>query len=70
MATAVVVIAVIVVIAVLVWMFVGRNDPEKTATHEPVVTHESESDRLYGGSDRPAGPDAESQVPRSHPSES
>jgi hypothetical protein len=68
MATAIAVVAVLVVIGLAVWFFMDRG-PEKAAAHERPVEPESTSQRLYRGAERPAGPDAESQDVDEHESE-
>lgn len=55
----VVLVAVATVAASLVLARVVRH-PEQAATHDDTIEgEETTSDRLYGGHDRPAGPDAE-----------
>jgi len=58
----VIVVSVIVVIGVVGWFLLNRRHPERAATHETEAT-DTTSERLYGGTDRPAGPDAETTDP-------
>ena len=58
----VIVLAVLAVVAVTVWFFVNRRNPEQASRHEAHIT-ETRSERLYDGVDRPAGPDAEPMDP-------
>lgn len=61
--TLVVVIAAVILIAgVVAWFLLNRQHPERTAGHAPPSTGTT-SEQLYGGADRPAGPDAETMDP-------
>ena len=58
----VVVAALLVTAGCVAWFLLARKHPENASTHDdasPIST----SDQLYAGSDRPAGPDAESMDP-------
>jgi hypothetical protein len=58
----VVVAAALATVACVAWFLFSRKHPERAATHSdaPATTR---SEELYGGADRPAGPDAESMDP-------
>lgn len=58
----VVAVASVCAVAVVAWFVIGRGHPEGAARHGPAAT-ETTSERLYGGADRPAGPDAEPMDP-------
>ena len=59
MTTLVVVVAAVIMVAAILYVFLARS-PEQTATHEsPAPEGETTSERLYRGTERPAGPDAE-----------
>jgi hypothetical protein len=61
--TAVVVAAgIIASIAVIVWFFLNRQNPENAASHADATTH-GRTDQLHRGVDRPAGPAAEPMDP-------
>lgn len=60
-------VAVIVVVAASVWLSKVVKHPEQTATHGPVSADDA-SERLYEGSDRPAGPGVDSPVDPLSPS--
>jgi hypothetical protein len=62
MTVAVIVISVVATVAVIAWFVRPRNHPEDAATHGDQTTVTT-SDQLYGGVDRPAGPDAEVMDP-------
>lgn len=59
-----VIVAVAVVATVAASIFLSRfvRHPEQTTMQPDEVGRETTSDRLYGGSNRPAGPDADSPV--------
>lgn len=61
-AIAAIVFGVVATIAVVVWFFVNRQNPEHAATHSD-ATPSTTSAELYEGADRPAGPDAEAMDP-------
>lgn len=65
MTTAVIVIAVVATGLTIGWFFTARRVPESAASHESLRQNEppTTSDDLYAGSDRPAGPDAETTDP-------
>lgn len=58
----VIVVSVILIIGVVGWFVFGRQHPERAATHA-IEAPDTTSERLYGGADRPAGPDAETTDP-------
>lgn len=58
----VIVLAIVAVVAAIVWFVVNRQHPEQSSRHDDHVT-ETRSERLYDGVDRPAGPDAEPMDP-------
>ncbi|MDQ6698070.1 MAG: hypothetical protein M3Z46_11510 [Actinomycetota bacterium] len=60
MKVAVIIVGVIAVV-VLAVLLLRQGHPEETATTADDQTGDSRSDRLYGGVDRPAGPDVEDQ---------
>lgn len=62
MTVLIVAIASVCAIAVVAWFLLGSRHPEGTAGHGPAAV-ETTSERLYGGADRPAGPDAEPMDP-------
>ena len=60
----VIVIAIVATALVVGWFFATRHVPERAASHDDdVVAGRTTSDDLYGGADRPAGPDAEATDP-------
>jgi hypothetical protein len=61
-AVATIVVGVAVALAVVVWFFANRQNPERSASHSDAAASTT-SDELYGGADRPAGPDAEVMDP-------
>lgn len=60
MKVAVIIVALIAVV-VLAVVLLRQGHPEQTATTTDDPTGDSQSDRLYRGVDRPAGPDVEDQ---------
>jgi hypothetical protein len=62
MTTLVIILAVVATVAVVAWFFLNRQNPEVAASHVQ-AEKETTSDQLYGGSDRPAGPDVEPMDP-------
>lgn len=62
MAIALVILVVVVVVVVSVLLARRVQHPEQSATHGEVETGPSTSSKLYEGSDRPAGPDADDPV--------
>lgn len=62
MTVAIVVGAVILIVGVVGWFLLNRQHPENAAGHSSPRT-DTTSDDLYRGSDRPAGPDAETMDP-------
>jgi hypothetical protein len=58
----VIVLGVLAAVVAVGWFFLNRQNPERASRHEEHVT-ETRSERLYGGADRPAGPDAEPMDP-------
>lgn len=64
MNVALIVVSLIVTGVVVGWFLSARRVPESAASHHPAGEGPSStSDELYAGSDRPAGPDAESMNP-------
>lgn len=61
--------AVVVTGAVLAWFWTGKRHPERAADHHDTAataattTTSTTTDRLDGGVDRPAGPEAETMAP-------
>lgn len=62
MATAVVIIGLVVVVGVIVAFLLTRNHPENAADHGSSST-QTTSEQLYESADRPAGPDVEPMDP-------
>lgn len=62
MTTFVIILAIAAAIAVVAWFFLNRQHPERAASHSRPDTVTT-SEQLYGGADRPAGPDAEPMDP-------
>ena len=60
-----IVVAVVATLLTVGWFLTARRVPENAASHESLRPDEpsTTSDRLYAGSDRPAGPDAEATDP-------
>ena len=54
-----IIVVTVVVVVVGTVLLLRQGHPEQTASHDDHVRDESDSDRLYGGASRPAGPDAE-----------
>ena len=61
MSTILIVAAVVGTLLAVGWFFLARRVPENAASHERPGQYDrsTTSDKLYAGSDRPAGPDAE-----------
>ena len=57
--------AVVATLLTVGWFFTARRVPENAASHESLSQDDrpTTSDKLYAGSDRPAGPDAEATDP-------
>ncbi|MDW3213664.1 MAG: hypothetical protein R8G01_06705 [Ilumatobacteraceae bacterium] len=58
----VIVAACVATVACVAWFLLVRRHPERTASHDD-TSSTTPSDELYGGVDRPAGPDAETMRP-------
>jgi hypothetical protein len=64
LAAVVIGITIVVVVALVVWMWVTRQVPERAASHgDPDSGRRRETDDLAAGVDRPADPNAEAQYP-------
>lgn len=61
-AIATIVVGVAAALAVVAWFFMNRQNPEQSASHSDAAASTT-SEELYGGVDRPAGPDAETMDP-------
>lgn len=63
---ATIVVGVVAAVVAVAWFVLGRH-PEQSASHDTAgnvsSTTETRSEQIYGGADRPAGPDAESMDP-------
>lgn len=60
LATVIVAITIVVAIALAVWFFTERGPARGVGGVDERA--DSQSDRFYGGADRPAGPDAEAMA--------
>jgi hypothetical protein len=58
----VIVVAALATAGAVAYFLLARKHPENSASHD-AVPRTSTSEELYGGADRPAGPDAESMDP-------
>jgi hypothetical protein len=67
MSIAIGVIVVVLVVLAAAWAARHVKHPEQAASHGHDPSRETESDQLYDGVDRPAGPDAEDPVGPAHP---
>jgi hypothetical protein len=61
-AIAVIIAGVAASLAVVIWFFVNRQNPEQAASHSDAPPSTT-SEELYETADRPAGPDAEVMDP-------
>jgi hypothetical protein len=61
-AIAVIIVGVAASLAVVIWFFVNRQNPERAASHSDAPPSTT-SEELYETADRPAGPDAEVMDP-------
>lgn len=62
MTTLLIVIGVLAAASAIAWFLFNRQNPENMASHGE-RTPETTAEQLYGGADRPAGPDATTMDP-------
>ena len=63
LAAVVIGITIVVVVALIVWMWTTRRVPERASSHGDPDRPHRETDDLAAGIDRPADPNAEAQYP-------